>query len=117
MTYTEQAQTPARGNYHVYGRRRHRRRRVVLGTGLALFVALAAVAVHLGFQLVASSSSTAASPLHALRTELRGPRGEHHGGLGEADGATPAGTTVFDDGVPGVAKLDPDLLRALRSAA
>ena len=39
------------------------------------------------------------------------------GALGEADGAVPDGTTVFDDGVPGVAKLDPDLLGALRRAA
>ncbi len=29
----------------------------------------------------------------------------------------PAGTSVFDDAVPGVAKLDPALLRALRRAA
>jgi LAS superfamily LD-carboxypeptidase LdcB len=39
------------------------------------------------------------------------------GALGEADGAIPAGTTVFDDAVPGVAKLDPALLEALRRAA
>jgi LAS superfamily LD-carboxypeptidase LdcB len=37
--------------------------------------------------------------------------------LGEADGAVPAGTTVFDDDVPAVAKLDPALLGALRRAA
>ena len=37
--------------------------------------------------------------------------------LGEADGAVPDGTTVFDDEVPGVAKLDPALLGALRRAA
>ena len=34
-----------------------------------------------------------------------------------ADGAIPRGTTVFDDGVPGVANLDPALLAALRRAA
>jgi zinc D-Ala-D-Ala carboxypeptidase len=34
-----------------------------------------------------------------------------------ADGAVPDGTTIFDDGIPGVAKLDPDLLGALRRAA
>ncbi|MEV6561602.1 M15 family metallopeptidase [Nocardia sp. NPDC051756] len=33
------------------------------------------------------------------------------------DGAVPAGVTVFDDGVPSVANLDPDLLGALRRAA
>jgi LAS superfamily LD-carboxypeptidase LdcB len=37
--------------------------------------------------------------------------------LGEADGALPEGTTVFDDAMPGVAKLDPALLGALRQAA
>ena len=37
--------------------------------------------------------------------------------LGEAGGAVPNGTTIFDDGVPGVARLDPDLLAALRRAA
>ncbi|WP_329056132.1 M15 family metallopeptidase [Amycolatopsis sp. NBC_01488] len=36
---------------------------------------------------------------------------------GEADGAVPDGTTVFDDGVPAVANLDPALLAALRRAA
>jgi zinc D-Ala-D-Ala carboxypeptidase len=37
--------------------------------------------------------------------------------VGEADGAVPAGLTVFDDDVPAVANLDPRLLRALRHAA
>ncbi|MFF1692726.1 M15 family metallopeptidase [Streptomyces sp. NPDC058257] len=47
----------------------------------------------------------------------KGPPGEDGGALGEADGAVPDGTTVFDDGVPAVAKLDPELLEALRQAA
>jgi D-alanyl-D-alanine carboxypeptidase len=37
--------------------------------------------------------------------------------LGEADGVVPDGVTVFDDEIPGVAKLDPGLLKALRRAA
>jgi zinc D-Ala-D-Ala carboxypeptidase len=37
--------------------------------------------------------------------------------LGEADGAVPAGVTVFDDEFPAVANLDPALLGALRRAA
>ena len=37
--------------------------------------------------------------------------------LGEADGALPRGTSVFDDAIPGVANLDPALLAALRRAA
>jgi LAS superfamily LD-carboxypeptidase LdcB len=43
--------------------------------------------------------------------------GGHRGALGEADGAVPGGTTVFDDAIPGVANLDSDLLGALRRAA
>jgi len=93
-----------------------------------LLVVIAAIAAALGDQLPASSSSTAsphstapspstapssstaAPPLDRRRTEQRGP-------LGEADGAVPDGTTVFDNGVPGVANLDPALLDALRRAA
>ena len=36
---------------------------------------------------------------------------------GEADGAVPDGTTVFDDEIPGVARLNPALPSALRQAA
>ena len=75
-----------------------------------LLVVIAAIAAALGYQLPASSSSTAASPIDVRR-------GEHPRALGEADGAVPDGTTVFDDEVPGVANLDPDLLGALRQAA
>jgi len=82
-----------------------------------LLVVLAAIAAALGDQLLASASSTAGSPIDVLRSEHRGLRGEHRGALGEADGAVPDGTTVFDDGIPGVANLDADLLRALRQAA
>ena len=35
----------------------------------------------------------------------------------EKDGVLPDGVTVFDDGYPGVANLDTDLLHALRQAA
>jgi zinc D-Ala-D-Ala carboxypeptidase len=82
-----------------------------------LLVVIAVIASLLGGQLPASSSSTVASPIHALRGELRDLRREHRGALGEADGAVPDATTVFDDGVPGVANLDPGLLGALRRAA
>ncbi len=37
--------------------------------------------------------------------------------LGVADGAVPDGVTVFDDAIPAVANLAPDLLGALRRAA
>ena len=90
-----------------------------------LVVVIAAVAANLGYQSLASSSSPAASPMDLLRSENRGApappldglRGEHLGGLGEADGAVPDGTMVFSDDAPAVANLDPDLLRALRRAA
>ena len=75
-----------------------------------LLVVIAAIVAALGCQSLASSSWTAASPNDVVRNE-------HRGALGEADGAVPDGTTVFDDSVPGVANLDPALLRALRGAA
>jgi zinc D-Ala-D-Ala carboxypeptidase len=82
-----------------------------------LVVVIAAIAAALGYQLMASSSSTAASPIDVLRGEHRGLRSEHLDALGEADGAVPDGATVFDDEIPGVANLDPALLGALRQAA
>jgi hypothetical protein len=85
----------------------HRIPRILLAV---LLVVSAAIVGALGYQSRALSSSTAASPVDVLR-------GEHQGALGEADGAVPAGTTVFDDGVPAVTNLDPALLGALRRAA
>ena len=82
-----------------------------------LLVVIAAIAAALGYQLLASSSSTAASPIDVLRSEHRGLGNEHRGALGEADGAVPDGTTVFDDEIPAVANLDADLLGAVRQAA
>jgi hypothetical protein len=87
--------------------RRIRIRRIRVAS---LLVVIAAIAAVLGDQLPASSSLTAASPIDV-------PRSEHGGALGEADGAVPDGTTVFDDEIPGVANLDPALLGALRQAA
>ena len=88
---------------------------------VAGWVVVIAVMAALGDQVLASSSSPAASPIEVLRSvhrsEPRPLRGERRGALGEAGGAVPPGTTVFADGVPGVARLDPDLLRALRRAA
>jgi hypothetical protein len=77
---------------------------------VAGLLVLAAIAAVLGHQLPASSSSTATSSVEV-------PHAARHGALGEAGGAVPDGTTVFDDGVPGVAKLDPALHGALRRAA
>jgi len=93
-----------------------------------------AIAAALGYESLASSSSspTVTSPSTAAPA-IDGPpreeraageadgalraRSEGRGALGEADGAVPDGTTVFDDEVPGVANLDPALLGALRRAA
>ena len=112
MSYSKQARTTTR-------RIRIRRIRVA-----GLLIVIAAIAAALGHQLLASSSSTAASPVDVLRSEHRGLRSEHRelpseppGALGEADGAVPDGTTVFDDEFPGVANLDSDLLAALRQAS
>ena len=82
-----------------------------------LLVVIAAIAAALGYHLPASSSSTATSPIDVPRSEPRGLPGEPPGALGEADGAVPDSTTVFDDEIPGVANLDPALLGALRQAA
>ena len=104
MTYSEPARTTTR---------RIRIRRILVA---GLLVVIAAIAAALGYQLLASSSSTALihrrphHPIDVLRSE-------HRGALGEADGAVPDGTTVFDDEIPGVANLDPALLGALRQAA
>ena len=102
-----------------------------------LLVGVALVAATLGDQLAASSPPTASlpstvePPVHVPRSERpaardeadaavpdRAPVHDHQRlGLGAADGAVPDGATVFDDGIPGVAKLDPDLLGAVRRAA
>jgi zinc D-Ala-D-Ala carboxypeptidase len=105
MTYSQRARPTTR-------RIRIRKVRVA-----SLLVVIAAIVAALGYQLPASSSSTAASPIDVLRREPRGLRSEHRGPLGEADGAVPDGATVFADEIPGVANLQPDLLGALRQAA
>ena len=87
MPYSERVLTRPR-------RIRIRRLRVAV-----LLVAVATIAAVLGHQSPASAPSSTASPTHVPRS------------------AIPEGTTVFDDDVPGVARLDPALLRALRQAA
>jgi D-alanyl-D-alanine carboxypeptidase len=99
-----------------------RRIRIRRLRGAALVIVVAATAGALGPQLLASASSTAAAPADLLRGVQRAASGEDPGlggggALGEADGAVPHGTTVFDDDVPGVADLDADLRTALRRAA
>ena len=106
MSYSKPARTPAR-----------RTRSAILA---ALVVVSAALIGVLGYQSLVVSSSSATSPIAA---EPRAHRphdslhGDRHGALGEADGVVPDGVTVFDDAIPAVANLDPDLLGALRQAA
>jgi D-alanyl-D-alanine carboxypeptidase len=110
VTYSEPARTTIR-----------RIPRIVVA---GLLVVIAGIAAANGYQLLESSSSTAASPTDVLRSEYRGLRGEppglpgeHRGALGEADSADPDGTKVFADEIPAVGNLDPALLGALRQAA
>jgi len=107
--------------------RRIRIRRIRAAGLLAL---VAAIAAALGYQLPPASSPTAASHIDVARTAspsrissrtvspgTTSAHSEHRRPLGQADGAVPDGTTVYDDGIPGVANLDPALLLALRRAA
>ena len=98
------------------------------GTLRPAAVALVVVTAGLlGALIYRPAPSTAPSPGEAARSEHRGttvkaggavtgvPAAD--GAVTEADGLLPDGVTVLDDGFPGVANLDPDLLRALRAAA
>jgi zinc D-Ala-D-Ala carboxypeptidase len=91
-------------------RTRIRKRRVA-----ALLAVLGAVAALLGHR----TPPTIPSPSTLAQQLTVSARDHFHraGGLGTAGGALPDGTSVFDDGLPGVARLDPDLKRALRRAA
>jgi zinc D-Ala-D-Ala carboxypeptidase len=117
--------------------RRIRIRRTPVAGLLVVIATIAALSYHRlasSSSTDSSSSSTAAPPIHVLRRERPRPPSETGGrlgapvetggavangrlGLGEADGAVPDGTTVLDDEIPGVAKLNSDLLGALRRAA
>ncbi|MFH9265120.1 M15 family metallopeptidase [Streptomyces sp. NPDC017546] len=86
---------------------------------------VAAIATALGHALL--TPSQAPSPSASARSPSAAPSSapaplpplhrEHRGALGEADGVVPDGVTVLDDGIPAVARLDADLLAALRRAA
>jgi zinc D-Ala-D-Ala carboxypeptidase len=97
--------------------RRVRARRI---RAAGVLIALVGIGV-LGQQLLSSSSSRAAPPIHTLPDEpprrVGEARDDRGRALGEADGAVPRGTTVFDVEVPGVANLNPAILDSLRRAA
>jgi hypothetical protein len=82
-------------------------RRTVRPAAVGLVVVTAAIIGPLVYQSASSSPPSFSKVL----------RGDHSGTTTEADGAVPGGVTVFDDQYPGVANLDPALLRALREAA
>jgi zinc D-Ala-D-Ala carboxypeptidase len=81
-------------------------RRPLRPAAIGLVVLTAAI---IGTLVHESASSSAPSFSEVGRSD--------HGAVTEADGALPDGVSVFDDEYPGVANLDPGLLRALREAA
>ena len=81
---------------------------------VALAVVIAAIVGVFGCQ---SESSSALPFGEDRRDDYGGTTTQDHGAVTEDDGVLPHGVTVFDDGYPGVANLDPDLLKALRRAA
>ena len=112
----------------------------VAGLLVVVILAIAALGPHrpASSSSTDSSSSPAPAPIHVLRRERPGLPGEAGGaangrlgapgetgggapdgrpGRAEADGAVPDRTTVFDDEIQGVAKLNSHLLGALRRAA
>ncbi len=74
---------------------------------VSLIVTAVAVMAIVGVHAVSSSTP-------AVDELGRGGRG---GAVTQADGVVPDGVTVFDNQYPGVTRLDPDLLKALRTAA
>lgn len=111
VPYSRPARTPPRRIIRI--------RRIRLA---GLLIVIVAIAAGVGLQSRGSSSSTVYSPPTASSPSMAPPpidasRSGHRGALGEADGSVPDETTVFDDEVPGVAKLDAALLGALRQAA
>jgi zinc D-Ala-D-Ala carboxypeptidase len=115
--------------YTERARRAPRRVRIRKSRVAGLLVIIAAIAgLSLEWRASSSSrdssSSQAGAPIHVPRGERAGSLSETgvaastgRLGLGEADGAVSDGTTVFDDEIPGVAKLNSDLLGAVRRAA
>ena len=88
--------------------------RTTLHRTLGPAIGLVAAAAILGvFALRPASPS-----FGETRRDLRAATATDAGGAVTAtDGALPDGVSVFDDGYPGVANLDPDLLHVLREAA
>jgi zinc D-Ala-D-Ala carboxypeptidase len=115
MTYSEPARTAAR-----------RTRSTILAASVVVGAALIGLAAS-PIDILHGDPEPAVIGIDSDQptTEDRGQHDDHDRRdrrdpaipLGEADGAVPDGTTVFDDEIPAVANLDPDLLGALRQAA
>ena len=97
MPYRAPARTAAR-----------RTRPAILAALVAAGAGFAGVVVHQSLP----SSSSPAGPISSIAFP-----GQPQRELGAADGIVSDGVTVFDDEIPAVANLDPDLLGALRRAA
>ncbi|MCW6003415.1 M15 family metallopeptidase [Micromonospora sp. CPCC 205371] len=124
MIYREPARTAAR-----------RTRSIILAALVVVSAALIGIPVYRSLAPSSSSSpssSSAVSPSDSRHDDHHGPPGEARpqapridraldrqtrSGVSVADGVVPDGVTVFDDEFPAVAKLDADLLGALRQAA
>ena len=74
-----------------------------------LVVLVVACTIAIGREVLAPASSSPVEPTNV-------PGSEHGSSLGET-GHVPEDTTIFDDSLPGIANLDPDLLDALRETA
>jgi zinc D-Ala-D-Ala carboxypeptidase len=99
-------------NHTVPARAEARRAPRLVLVGLAVVIA-----AIIGTLVHQSASSAAPSFSEVRRSDHGGTTTEDDGPVTEDDGALPDGVTVFDDEFPGVAKLDPALLQALRDAA
>src|SRR5690606_8770000 len=106
---------------------RPKTRRTVRLLALGLMIFLAAVAAAFGHrsrdgaspppEALWSSSPASPSPSPTSEAPPSKTPPKRRAELGVADGVVPYGVTVFDDTVPAVTNLDPDLLAALRRAA
>jgi zinc D-Ala-D-Ala carboxypeptidase len=93
-------------------------RRVVVGGALGLIAAAIAISGALFLQTASSAAppSAAAPSGEILGAEYPDATIEADGVVTAADGVLPEGVTVWDDGYPAIANLNPDLLNALRAA-
>ena len=87
---------------------------------IAAAVLLAALGYHFFSSTVRSSTDVPVRAIAAVERQdapAETPPDAITDAVTEEDGAVPGAVTVFDDGQPAIANLDPDLRRALRIAA